>query len=48
MVKDIENHVWIGLEYFCNEGDEMWSMSDQDFSKKAIKEIANNTKKELA
>ncbi len=39
MVKDIENHVWIGLEYFCNEGDGMWSMSDQDFSKKAIKEM---------
>ena len=39
MVKDIENHVWIGLEYFCNEGDEMWSMTDENFSKKVIKEM---------
>lgn len=23
--------VWIGLEYFCSEGDEMWNMSDSDF-----------------
>lgn len=23
--------VWVGLEYFCNEGDELWSMSDADF-----------------
>ncbi|MGN1095491.1 MAG: FAD-dependent oxidoreductase, partial [Eubacteriales bacterium] len=26
MVKDFENTVWIGLEYFCNEGAEMWNM----------------------
>ena len=23
--------VWLGLEYFCREGDELWSMSDGDF-----------------
>lgn len=39
MVEDIENHVWIGLEYFCNEGDGMWSMTDDDFAKKAVKEM---------
>ena len=39
MVKDIENNVWIGLEYFCNEGDEMWSMTDDAFSQMAIKEM---------
>lgn len=39
MVKDIEHSIWIGLEYFCNEGDEMWSMSDNDFAKMAIKEM---------
>jgi protoporphyrinogen oxidase len=22
------NKVWLGLEYFCNEGDELWTMSD--------------------
>ena len=39
LVKDLENTVWIGLEYFCNEGDNMWSMSDEDFAKMAIKEM---------
>ena len=39
MVKDIEHSIWLGLEYFCNEGDEMWSMSDNDFAKMAIKEM---------
>lgn len=31
MVKDPENTVWIGLEYFCNEGDDMWNTSDDEF-----------------
>ena len=31
MVDDFEKHVWIGLEYFCNEGDEYWNMKDEDF-----------------
>ena len=39
MVADIEHTVWIGLEYFCNEGDEMWSMSDEDFAKMGISEM---------
>jgi len=39
MVKDAENTVWIGLEYFCNEGDEMWNMSDKEFIDLAIEEI---------
>ena len=40
MVIDIGHSVWIGLEYFCNEGDDMWSMSDEDFAQMAIKEMA--------
>ena len=35
MVRDPEHSVWIGLEYFCAEGDELWSMdpaSWKDFS----------------
>ena len=40
MVKDIENTVWMGLEYFCNEGDEMWSMTDEEFGKMGISEMA--------
>lgn len=39
MVKDFKNKVWIGLEYFCNEGDEMWNMSDRDFIELATKEL---------
>jgi protoporphyrinogen oxidase len=31
MVKDFENTVWIGLEYFCSESDELWEMNDEEF-----------------
>lgn len=40
MVKDFEHTVWIGLEYFCNEGDGLWSMSDEDFIRFATEELA--------
>ena len=40
MVKDLENTVWLGLEYFCSEGDELWSMSDEDFISFATDELA--------
>ncbi|MDR2009043.1 MAG: NAD(P)/FAD-dependent oxidoreductase [Bacteroidales bacterium] len=39
MVSDFKNKVWIGLEYFCNEGDELWEMSDDEFIKMAIDEL---------
>lgn len=38
MVAD-ENNVWIGLEYFCDPGDEMWTMADESFIKMAINEL---------
>lgn len=38
MVADIEK-VWIGLEYFCKEGDELWNMEDHDFINFAIDEL---------
>jgi len=38
MVADI-GKVWIGLEYFCNEGDELWNMSDAEFIQFAINEL---------
>jgi protoporphyrinogen oxidase len=38
MVADIKK-VWIGLEYFCNEGDELWAMKDPDFIQFAINEL---------
>lgn len=40
MVKDIQHSVWVGLEYFCNEGDEIWSMTDDAFAAMAMDEMA--------
>lgn len=39
LVKDYEHTMWIGLEYFCTEGDELWRMSKEDFIAMAIKEL---------
>ena len=39
MVKDLKSTVWMGLEYFCNEGDEMWSQTDEEFAESAVKEM---------
>lgn len=39
MVDDLEKHIFVGLEYFCNEGDEMWNMKEEDFIKFAIDEL---------
>ncbi|MGC8750491.1 NAD(P)/FAD-dependent oxidoreductase [Hydrotalea sp.] len=33
------NKVWIGLEYFCNEGDALWQMDDKTFIQFAINEL---------
>lgn len=41
MVKDLEHTVWVGLEYFCDEGDEMWTMPDADFISFAAGELAH-------
>lgn len=30
MVKDIKNTVFLGLEYFCTEGDGFWNMSEEE------------------
>ncbi len=39
MVDDVTRHVWIGLEYFCAEGDALWSMDDVSFIEKAVGEL---------
>lgn len=39
MVEDPEHTVWLGLEYFCNEGDWMWEMSDEAFIEMAKQEL---------
>jgi protoporphyrinogen oxidase len=38
LVKDL-NTVWLGMEYFCNEGDELWEKPDSDFIEFAIDEL---------
>ncbi|MEC5397268.1 NAD(P)/FAD-dependent oxidoreductase [Uliginosibacterium sp. H1] len=40
LVKD-PNTVWIGLEYMCAEGDDMWVQSDQQFIDFAVNELAS-------
>jgi protoporphyrinogen oxidase len=32
--------VWLGVEYFCNEGDGLWKWSDDDMARLAIDELA--------
>ena len=32
--------IWLGLEYFCAEGDQLWSMSDGSFVEFASRELA--------
>ena len=39
MVKDPINTIWIGLEYFCSEGDSFWNKSDKQLKKLAKKEL---------
>ena len=41
LVKDVENKVWIGLEYTCEEGDKYWNMSDEEFSEFAVNELCS-------
>lgn len=39
LVKDVEHTIWMGLEYFCNEGDTMWNMKDEEFAKMGMEEM---------
>lgn len=39
LVEDVDNKVWIGLEYFCNEGDDFWNQSDKEGIDQAIREL---------
>jgi len=38
LVKD-KSKVWLGMEYFANEGDDLWNMSERVFSAFAITEL---------
>ncbi len=39
MLADPEHTVWIGLEYFCREGDEFWNMPEEDCVRLGISEL---------
>ena len=39
LVKNPDKNIWIGLEYFCNEGDYLWNMTDEEFTNMAIEEL---------
>lgn len=39
MVDDPARHVWVGLEYFCTEGDALWSMGEAAFIAYAADEL---------
>jgi len=39
LLKD-RNKVWLGLEYFCDEGDELWNMEDRKFAQFAVDELS--------
>lgn len=36
---DNPDNIWLGLEYFCQEGDEFWSLSDEKIAELAINEL---------
>jgi protoporphyrinogen oxidase len=40
MVEDL-NLVWIGLEYFCTEGDSLWNKPDDEFMRFAVDELCS-------
>ena len=39
LVKDPENTVWIGLEYFCDEGDSFWNLDEKECVDFAVNEL---------
>ena len=41
MVEKPEETVFIGLEYFCREGDDFWNMSEEEVRGFAVKELAD-------
>jgi protoporphyrinogen oxidase len=40
LVRHPEN-IWLGLEYFCQEGDDIWSMKDQNLIQLGINELTS-------
>ena len=38
MVKDPDT-VWVGMEYFCNQQDAFWNLSDKEIQSIAVQEL---------
>jgi protoporphyrinogen oxidase len=36
---DNPRHTWLGLEYFCQEGDHLWTMKDEDLIRMGVEEL---------
>ena len=34
-----QDHIWLGLEYFCQQNDELWNKTDEEMSRFAIFEL---------
>ena len=39
LVKDINNTISLGLEYFCNENDDFWNKTNEELKKQAVEEL---------
>jgi protoporphyrinogen oxidase len=39
MVADYKGSMFVGMEYFCNEGDSLWNMEDSAFRSLAVDEL---------
>lgn len=39
MVADYKDTVFVGMEYFCTEGDELWNMPEERFVEMALEEL---------
>ncbi len=39
MVEDLENTVFVGLEYFVQEGDELWNKTEEEFARFGVEEM---------
>ena len=39
MVQDYKGTIFVGMEYFCTEGDELWNMDRDSFIKMAVDEL---------
>jgi len=39
MVADLNNTIWLGLEYFCSEGDALWNMPDKGLIELGAEEL---------